>query len=307
LLFVLFLAFGVAVAAFLSYKLYIRWYVRNVEIGEKVVVAGKLRLNARHYVAEDKKFFPTHSLLEWDVAETAILLIDVWDDIYCKSSRDRIDALIPKMNEVISAARGNGVMIIHAPSEVANYYHGLIPRIRMQRAKPATPPIPILDWDRFDSKREAPFPIDDSKDKEPCDDPIVGPPIPKYSKIHNGIRISDWDGIAGSGREVYNFCSQEGIKNIAVMGFYSNLCVLGRSYGIRQLVKLGFNVVLVRDMTDAMYDPRDFPFVSHTQGCDLVIEHIEKYWCPTIEHKDLLGVIPGSAGPMESLLKYPIQ
>jgi nicotinamidase-related amidase len=298
LLFVLFITIGIAAIAFLSYKVYMRWYIRHVEISNRVVVAGNLRLNARHIVAKDNNFFPNHLSLQWKVQETAILLIDVWDDLYCKSSRDRVDAMVPKMNEVISAARSNGLMIIHAPSEVANHYEGSIPRIRMRRAKSATPPVPILDWNLFDSKTEAPLPIDDSKEQEPCDDSIVGPQIPKYSKIHNGIRISDWDGIAGSGREVYNYFSQEGIRNIVVMGFHTNLCVLGRSYGIRQLVKLGFNVVLVRDLTDAMYDPRDFPFVSHSRGCELVIEHIEKYWCPTIEHKDLLRVVPGSAGPM---------
>ena len=32
----------------------------------------------------------------------------------------------------------------------------------------------------------------------------------------------------------------------------------------------GQNVVLMRDMTDAMYNPRDEPFVNHFTGNDLV-------------------------------------
>jgi hypothetical protein len=39
--------------------------------------------------------------------------------------------------------------------------------------------------------------------------------------------------------------------------------------------------VLVRDLTDAMYNPASRPFVSHAAGTELVIEHIEKYWAPT--------------------------
>ncbi len=65
------------------------------------------------------------------------------------------------------------------------------------------------------------------------------------------------------------------------------MCVLGRSFGIRRLTKLGLNVVLVRDLTDAMYAPRDEPYVSHQRGTELVIEHIEQHWCPSIEAIDL--------------------
>jgi hypothetical protein len=43
-----------------------------------------------------------------------------------------------------------------------------------------------------------------------------------------------------------------------------------------------------------MYDPRTRPFVSHTRGTELVIEHIETNWCPSIVSEDLTRVIPGS-------------
>ena len=45
--------------------------------------------------------------------------------------------------------------------------------------------------------------------------------------------------------------------------------------------------MLARDLTDAMYDPRDAPYVSHDEGTQLVIEHVERYWCPTIVGDDL--------------------
>ncbi len=73
------------------------------------------------------------------------------------------------------------------------------------------------------------------------------------------------------------------------------MCVLGRPFGIRQLRKLGMNVVLVRDLTDAMYNPRRAPYVSHARGTELVVEHIEKHWCPSIVSDDLTHVAPGSA------------
>ena len=74
-----------------------------------------------------------------------------------------------------------------------------------------------------------------------------------------------------------------------LMGVHLNMCVLGRPFAIRQMVKAGKNVVLMRDMTDTMYDPRMKPMVSHFDGTDLVVAHVERFWCPTITSTALTG------------------
>ena len=129
------------------------------------------------------------------------------------------------------------------------------------------------------------MPIDDVT--QPCDDQVVGPAVRRYNRENAALEITGYDGISDSGEEIYNFCMQEGIRNIVLMGVHTNMCVLGRSFGIRQQVRLGMNVVLARDLTDAMYDPRQKPFVSHERGTELVIEHIERFWCPSILGDDL--------------------
>jgi nicotinamidase-related amidase len=144
--------------------------------------------------------------------------------------------------------------------------------------------------------REPPLPVDTAKCA--CDDPVVGPAVRKFSKQHPGLDIIGYDGISDSGQEIYNFCVQEGIKNVVLMGVHTNMCVLGRPFGIRQMVRLGKNVVLARDLTDAMYDPRQPPHVSHARGTELVVEHIERWWCPSVLSDDLTRVVPGSAGPL---------
>ncbi len=63
------------------------------------------------------------------------------------------------------------------------------------------------------------------------------------------------------------------------------------------MTRLGFDVVLARDLTDSMYDPRTRPFVSHARGTELVIEHIETMWCPSILSGDWTRVILDSADP----------
>lgn len=258
-------------------------------------VDGKLHLLLRERSGGSGKWKARDGEMEWNVAETAIIVCDMWDDHYCKSAAQRVGVLAPKMNAVLTAARNHGVMIIHAPSGTLDLYEGSPYRERLKRAKPAKPPVPIERWCNLDKSREPELPVDVSKCS--CDDPVVGPAVRRFTRQHSGLDIIGYDGISDSGVEIFNVCEQLGIKNIVLMGVHTNMCVLGRPFGIRQMVKLGKNVVLVRDLTDAMYDPRQPPYVSHARGTELVVEHIEKYWCPSIHSDDLTRVVEGSAGP----------
>jgi hypothetical protein len=73
-----------------------------------------------------------------------------------------------------------------------------------------------------------------------------------------------------------------------MMGVHTNMCVLGRSFAIKTMVCWGVDVALIRDLTDTMYNPALRPYVSHDEGTRLVIEFIEKFWCPTLLSDDLI-------------------
>ena len=103
------------------------------------------------------------------------------------------------------------------------------------------------------------------------------------------LTIRDDDAVSDSGVEIWNLLEQRGIKNVMLLGVHVNMCVAGRPFGLRQLAKNGRNVVLVRDLTDSMYNPARWPNVDHFAGTALFIEHIEKYICPTITSNQLLG------------------
>jgi hypothetical protein len=102
------------------------------------------------------------------------------------------------------------------------------------------------------------------------------------------IDILPGDALSDQGREIHNLFVKQGRKNVILTGVHTNMCVLGRSFGIRQQVMLGRNVALVRDLTDCLYDPKKKPFVSHDEGTALLVGHIEKYWCPSFPSTDLL-------------------
>jgi len=74
-----------------------------------------------------------------------------------------------------------------------------------------------------------------------------------------------------------------------LMGVHTNMCVIGRSFGLRNMSRLGMNVVLMRDLTDTMYNSKSAPFVSHYTGNSLIQEYIETYVCPSMVSTDFTG------------------
>lgn len=224
----------------------------------------------------------------WKPEETAIIICDMWDEHWCQTATERVAEIAPKMNEVVRKARALGVTIVHAPSDVIDFYAAHPARKNMLAAPKAEPPVPIPAWCYLDSTREAALPIDDSDGG--CDDPNSSERR-AWSRQIASIEIMDADGISDNGEEIYSFLDQRGIKNVVLMGVHTNMCVLGRSFGIRAQKMVGKNVVLARDLTDAMYNPAMPPHVSHWEGVDLVVSHVERYWAPTILGEDVTKLV----------------
>lgn len=233
-------------------------------------------------------------VVEWKAGETAIVVVDMWDDHWCKGAAARVAELAGPMNAVLNRAREMGVFAIHAPSSVVDFYEGSPQRKRAMEAPYAKPPVELSKDERWgtnwcwpDKDREPDLPIDDSD--MGCDCKAKCELNEPWTRQIPTIEIREGDAISHDGQEVFNLLEERGIDNVIVMGVHLNMCVLGRPVAIRQLVNLGKNVVLMRDMTDTMYNSAMRPFASHFEGTDLVVEHVERYWCPTIESVDVVG------------------
>ena len=105
------------------------------------------------------------------------------------------------------------------------------------------------------------------------------------------MSIAPNDVISDDGMEIYRLLQQKSIKNVFFMGVHVNMCVLNRPFAIKQMTNWGKSCVLVRDLTDAMYNPQARPYVPHPVGTELVIEYVEKYWCPTTLSADLVNAL----------------
>lgn len=227
----------------------------------------------------------------WRASETAIIICDMWDDHTCKGAARRVAEMAPKVDAFVSAARERGVLIVHAPSDVMKFYEGTPQRLRAKSAPPVTPPMPIRTRELM-PEREGALPIDDSDwcDCRPkCDINAARANGWPWKRQIATIRILPEDAVSDQGQEIYNLFEQRGIKNVIICGVHTNICVLKRSFGIRQMVLLGKKVALARDLTDCLYDPAKPPFTSHDNGTALLVQHIEKFWCPSLASTDLVN------------------
>jgi nicotinamidase-related amidase len=256
---------------------------RFVAVGEPS--PWKLEVQQRVRIPERDEFKAARQSVTWDPKKTAIVVVDMWDNHHCKSAAQRVVEMAPHMNEVLKAARTRGVLIIHAPSECMNEYKETPARLRAQQAPAAKATAPF-QWNYFNPKREGPLADRLEKAGCACDTPEpCGPGARVWKKEIATLEISEEDAVSDNGQEIFNLLQQRAIDNVIVMGVHTNRCVLGRPFGIRQLVYVGKNVVLCRDLTDSYHrDPG-----RHFEGLHEIIAHVEKYWCPTITSTSITG------------------
>jgi type 1 glutamine amidotransferase/nicotinamidase-related amidase len=272
-------------------------------------VADDIDLSLRYQVETSSGSGRHHRLTRnetWKAEETAVIVCDVWDYHHCLNAVRRLEEFGPRLNEVLTHARSRGMTIIHSPSDCMPAYEGHPARERTT-ATPKAGKLPrdIGAWcSRIPAEELAAYPIDQSDGGED-DDPdehakwaaklkALGrnPGLP-WQRQSDMITIdSEHDYISDRGDEVWSILEHRGIRNVILTGVHTNMCVLGRPFGLRQMVRNGRNVVLMRDMTDTMYNPRRWPYVSHFTGTDLVISHIEKFVCPTITSDQFIGGEP---------------
>lgn len=239
----------------------------------------------------------------WPAKESAFIVCDVWDAHHCLNAVRRLEEFAPRMNDVLKNARQRGATIIHSPSDCMPAYAGHPARKRAVAAPAAkNKPRDVEFWcSRIPGEEQAVYPLDQSDGGED-DDPAEhaewaaklkalgrnpGMPWKMQSKL---IEIdAERDFLSDRGDEVWNVLESRGIKNVILVGVHLNMCVLGRPFGLRQMVRNGKRVALMRDLTDCMYNPRRWPYVDHFTGNDLMVAHVERFVCPTITSDQLLG------------------
>ena len=265
-------------------------------------------LTARNWIKRDDGSWQRQQRdVTWEASKTAVIVCDMWDAHHCLNATKRGGEMAPRMNEVLKKARASGSTIIHAPSSCMEFYKDHPARSRALETPPAASvPNGIerwLNWIDADEE-EAGYPIDASDGGED-DDPAAHEAWAKELEGRGRNPRAPWirqtetleidpqaDYITDDGVQNWNILQHRQIENVILVGVHTNMCVLGRPFGLRQMARSGKNVVLMRDMTDTMYNPEMPPRVSHFRGTDLIVDHVEKFVCATITSDQLIGGVP---------------
>ena len=213
---------------------------------------------------------------QYNTSRSAMLICDMWDRHWCGGATKRVGEMTKRMAATLALGRSKGMQVIHAPSDVMDFYETYPQRQFMKQ----------FAGTRVESGLnlvDPPLPIDDKAGG--CD---TGESFYKaWKRQHADIPVEANDVISDKGNEIFGLLKLRGIDTLFVMGVHTNMCILNRTFAIKQMTKWGMRCVLLRDLTDSMYDPKQKPFVSHDEGTALVIEHIERYWCPSALSADL--------------------
>lgn len=217
-------------------------------------------------------------------AAAAVVVCDVWDRHWSKGAAQRIDVLAPRIDEFCHRMRRAGVLVVHAPSNTMAAYDMSPARARiagrgdfLNSTSLDLPALPVSCSNGGS----------DTVDEVPADTRV-------WSRQHAAIWIDEGrDVITDDGAELAAYLRADRRTVVLVAGVHTNLCVLRRSFGLTALRSQGFRAVLVSDLTDAMYDPADPPYVDHDSGTRLVVGYIEAFVAPSTRSERIVIVDAG--------------
>lgn len=234
-----------------------------------------LELRRRRLVADElgRRAWADEAPMERVAARAAAVLVcDMWDRHWSAGACLRVEQLAPRIDAFCKQMREAGALIVHAPSDTMAAYTSSAARARIAGYGPCpAPQVPDLP----------PLPVS-------CDDggsdtvDQWAPNTAVWARQHPAIDVDeDRDVITDDGSELAAYLREHGRSVVLTTGVHTNLCVLRRSFGLVALLGYGFSPVLVSDLTDAMYDPADPPYVDHDDGTNLVVRYIEAFVAPS--------------------------
>ena len=130
--------------------------------------------------------------VNWQVNETAIIVVDMWNEHWSWGATERVNIMAPRMNIVLQRARQRGVQIIHAPSDTIDFYKDHPARVSVLEIPHADPP----------PEREMPDPPQPVDASDGGSDTGETDSYKAWHRQHPAIEIDDGDAISDNGQEV---------------------------------------------------------------------------------------------------------
>eukprot|EP01062_Namystynia_karyoxenos_P058632 TRINITY_DN50151_c0_g1_i1.p1 TRINITY_DN50151_c0_g1~~TRINITY_DN50151_c0_g1_i1.p1 ORF type:complete len:276 (+),score=79.94 TRINITY_DN50151_c0_g1_i1:94-921(+) len=255
-------------------------------VGAAAVRPVNLTLRSQYMSPVGKQQWETvNAAVSWDPAQTAIVVVDMWDKHWCPSATTRVAEIASPMEQFVEAARGFGLTVVWAPSDVTDFYTGT-------PARSNTLALPNATLPNATKVTQPTLPLS-TNTRAGCD--TNGQEHQAWKRQIATLVIHDTDFLisaqAGT-QELWNIISARGLRNLIYLGVHENMCILGRPFAIEKVHSWGWtkeNTVVVRDLVDVMYTPEDPPYVSHARGLQIHTDYVERFWASSISMYDILA------------------
>lgn len=227
-----------------------------------------------------------YATLDWKIplAQTALVLVDVWQRHYIKEPEDRAEVIINnKFIPLLAASRKAGLTIIHAPAPDTAKKHpnwvNLTGTGEMTSKRDNWPPAEFLNQSGPYQSYRRPKEL-----REPERQAL--PALTFHPKV---VPIGQ-EPVVANGEELHRYCKNNGILFLIYAGFNTNACILDRDYGTLQMSYRGYQVVLLRDCTTGMESKDSQPTLAQTNGAILLLEMFGQY---SLTSDELISGLPG--------------
>ena len=244
------------------------------------MVDAKVILSLRKH----EQFFVNDTVLEriekekiYNTNEIAILVIGMWSSHQCLVTDKKLQELSPKVDLFLKKARTNNMKVIFGSSSLTKLpkYKSLrdnmknIPFANLVDKGLNFPPIPFNDSDDGINERNPDFKRGDV-DMNPL------------------IEISNTDSMTDNSKELLNYLYHHKIKLCLIVGVHTNMCVLDRPYGMKNIARYGFPMAIVRDLADPMIKPDGIIIKDRDVALEKIIHYVEQYFAPSIDSRDIM-------------------
>ena len=243
-------------------------------------MSSNLILSFRKY----QPFFVNSDSLElvekektYDSSRVGVLVIGMWSGHQCLVADRILHELSPKVDSFLKVCRSKNMKVIFGSSSLT----------KLPKYAPLRKNMKGLSFAKLVDRGLSfpPIPFDDS-------DGGVNEKNPNFKRdevdLHPAIEVCDTDAMSDNSKEILNYLYHHDIKLLLVVGVHTNMCVLDRPYGIKNLARYGFPMALVRDLTDPMVKPDGVKVKDRDHAKEMIVKYIEQYFCPSVDSRDLI-------------------
>ena len=217
----------------------------------------KLRSNDRDIVAEV------------DPEKTAVIIIDIWDDHWCKQYKKLNNDLAERVNSFVADVRKAGIKIIHSPCGSgrqmkpflggADHLYSCMPLYQGHQARHNAIKClggDLIKYSKIKPPKDIFFKGIKTGDKLCACDPFCERPWPRpWTHQHDAIEIDNQDYITDDLANVRHILCQNKIKNLFYVGGALNACLVDRPHAMAIKYE-NVTSAFIRDLTISHLPPQ---------------------------------------------------